>query len=248
ISVSPAAFASFRLSVPIATDSHGHYLMTAGDLIALTVKATDPFGNAVTGYAGTVHLSSTDTQAGLPANYAFTAADGGVHTFTVVLKTATPNGVVWSISVADTANAAKLTTITNFEVVNAAASTFAITLPTQITAGVPFSSKLTVSDAYGNGVKNYFGTVHFSTSAARAGLPADYTFNSTDAGVHTFTLTLNTSGSQTLSVADTANSSLKASVSGNVNAAAASALVASSAATATAGVALPLTVTAVDAF
>ena len=125
ISVSPAAFASFRLSVPIATDSHGHYLMTAGDLISLTVKATDAFGNTVTGYTGTVHFSSTDTQASLPADYTFTAADAGVHTFTVVLKTTTPNGVVWSFSVADTANAATLATITNFEVVNAAAATFA---------------------------------------------------------------------------------------------------------------------------
>ena len=248
ISVSPAAFAGFRLSVSIATDSHGHYLMTAGDLIPLTVKATDPFGNAVTGYKGTVHFTSTDTQAGLPADYAFAAADGGVHTFTVVLKTATPNGVVWSISVADTANAATLATITNFEVVNAAASTFGITLPTQITAGVPFSSKVTVSDAYGNGVKNYFGTVHFSTSAVNAGLPADYTFNSADAGVHTFTLTLNTSGNQTLVVTDTNNPSLNATVSGTVNAAAARSLTISFPATTTAGVAQSFTVAAVDAF
>src|SRR5205807_1003288 len=151
---------------------------------------------------------STDGQASLPADYTFTAADGGVHTFTVVLKTTTPNGVVWSFSVADTANAATLVTLTNFEVVNAAAATFGLTLPTQITAGTAFSSKLTVTDAYGNGVRNYFGTVHFSTSAALAGLPADYTFNSADAGVHAFTLTLNTSGNQTLSVGDTNNSLL----------------------------------------
>jgi hypothetical protein len=248
ISVSPAAFGGFRLSVPIATDSHGHYLMTAGDLIPLTVKATDPFGNAVPGYTGTVHLSSTDTQAGLPADYTFTAADGGVHTFTAVLKTTTPNGVVWSIGVADTANAATLTTITNFEVVNAAASTFAITLPTQITAGVPFSSKVTVSDAYGNGVKNYFGTVHFSTSALSAGLPADYTFNGADAGVHTFSLALNTSGNQSLSVVDTNNPALNATASGSINAAAASSLAVSFPTTTTAGVVQFFTVAAVDAY
>jgi hypothetical protein len=248
ISVSPAVFASFQLSTPIPTDSHGHYLMTAGDLIPLTVKATDAFGNAATGYIGTIHLTSTDTQAGLPADYTFTAADAGVHTFTAVLKTATPNGVVWSISVADTANTASLATITNFEVVNAAAASFGITLPTQITAGVPFSSKVTVSDAYGNGVKNYFGTVHFSTSALNAGLPADYTFNSADAGVHNFTLTLNTSGSQTLTVTDTNDSSITATATGSVNAAAASAFVVSSPTTTTAGVAQSFTVAAVDAY
>lgn len=248
ISVSSAAFAGFRLSVPIPTDSHGHYLMTAGDLIPLTVKATDVFGNAVAAYTGSLHLSSTDTQAGLPSDYTFNAADAGVHTFTVILKTTTPNGVVWSFSVADIANAASLTTITNFEVVNAAASSFTITLPTQITAGVPFSSKLTVSDAFGNGVKNYFGTVHFSTSAVSAGLPADYTFNSVDSGVHTFSLTLNTSGNQSLAVTDVNNPLITASASGTVNAAATSRLIASFPTTTTAGAAQPFTVTATDAF
>jgi hypothetical protein len=128
--------------------------MTAGDLICLTVKTTDAFGNAVVGYNGTVHFSSTDTQAGLPADYTFTAADAGVHTFAVVLKTTTPFGVVWSFSVVDTTNATALATITNFEVVNAAAATFGITVPTQITAGAAFTSKVTVSDAYGNGVND----------------------------------------------------------------------------------------------
>ena len=100
-------------------------------MIPLTVKAVDAFGNTVTGYTGTVHFSSTDTQADLPADYTFTAADAGVHTFTVGLKTATPNGVVWSFSVADAANAATLATITNFEVVNAAAAKFALSRPVE---------------------------------------------------------------------------------------------------------------------
>lgn len=248
ISVSPATFAGYQLSVPIPTDSHGHYLMTAGDLISLTVRATDTLGNAVTGYTGTVRFTSTDTQASLPADYTFAAADAGVHTFTVALKTTTPNGVVWSFNVADAANAATLATLTNFEVVNAAASTFAITVPTQITAGTAFSSKLTVTDPYGNGVKNYFGTVHFSTSAALAGLPSDYTFNSFDAGVHDFTLMLNTSGTQTFSVVDTNNPLINASANASVNSAATSSVVLAFPTATIAGVAQPLMVTALDAF
>jgi hypothetical protein len=247
ISVAPAAFAGYQLSVPIATDSHGHYLMTAGDLISLTVKATDTLGNAIVGYTGTVHFSSTDVQASLPADYTFTAADAGVHTFTVVLKTTTANGVVWSFNVADSANAATLATLTNFEVTNAAASTFAVTVPSIITAGTAFSSKLTVTDAYGNGVKNYFGTVHFSSTGS-AGLPGDYTFNSADAGVHSFTLALNTSGNQTLSVVDVNNPLINASALATVNAAAASTFVAAFPATTTAGVTQGFTVTATDAY
>jgi hypothetical protein len=55
----------------------------------LTVTATlPPNGATETGYRGTVHFSSSDQQAGLPADYTFTAADNGSHTFSVTLKTA----------------------------------------------------------------------------------------------------------------------------------------------------------------
>src|SRR5262249_33458427 len=53
----------------------------AGTPVSLTVTALDAANNTVTAYAGTVHFTSTDPSAGLPADYTFTAADGGVHTF-----------------------------------------------------------------------------------------------------------------------------------------------------------------------
>ena len=53
-----------------------------------TVTALDAFGNIATGYGGTIHFTSSDGQAVLPANYTFTAGDGGVHTFSATLKTA----------------------------------------------------------------------------------------------------------------------------------------------------------------
>ena len=46
---------------------------------ALTVVAKDALGNTASGYTGTVHFTSTDSQATLPADYAFAPADGGVH-------------------------------------------------------------------------------------------------------------------------------------------------------------------------
>jgi hypothetical protein len=44
----------------------------------------DPFGQVAVGYTGTVTFSTSDTDPGvvLPADYTFTADDGGVHTFT----------------------------------------------------------------------------------------------------------------------------------------------------------------------
>jgi hypothetical protein len=248
IAVSPAAFSGFRLTVPLGTDSKGHMLVTADDVIPMTVRVVDVFGNTVTGYTGTTTFGSTDSLATLPAVYAYTAADAGTHTVSFGLHTATANGVVWSVSVADASNAAMLATMTNFEVLNGQASTYGVTLHTQITAGSPFTSKVTVTDAWGNPVKNYFGTVHCSSSDALAGLPADYMFNGSDVGVHSFSVTLDTSGTQNLSVVGAGNSLVAGSVSGTVKSAAASAIVVSTPATATAGVAQAVTVTAVDQF
>jgi FG-GAP-like repeat len=218
INVAAADLAGFQMSAPLGTDSKGHMLVTAGDTIALTVKARDTFGNIIANYNGVVSFTSTDSQAGLPANYAFTAADGGVHAFAVALKTVTPNGVVWSFSVVDAANVASLSTMTNFEVTNAAAAVFVLNVPSKITAGTPFAFKVSVLDAYGNRVKNYFGTIHFSNTAGSSGLPADYSFNSVDAGDHSFTVTLGTAGLQTLTVADVADSALTRSVAVTVKA------------------------------
>jgi hypothetical protein len=58
--------------------------VTAGVPFDVTVTAVDPFGQVAVGYSGTVTFSTTDTDSGvvLPADYMFTADDGGLHTFT----------------------------------------------------------------------------------------------------------------------------------------------------------------------
>jgi hypothetical protein len=50
----------------------------------VTVTAVDPYGKVAVGYTGTVTFTTSDTDPGvvLPADYTFTLADGGVHTFT----------------------------------------------------------------------------------------------------------------------------------------------------------------------
>lgn len=218
ITVSPAAFSSLKVSTTIPPDegTSGQMLVLAGQTIPLTVKAQDAFGNAVTSYTGTIAITSTDTQAGLPTAYKFTAADAGVHTFSVDLKTATPNGEVWAFTVTDTSDAATLATLSNFEVVNAAASRFVVTVPSTITSGSPFLIRVSAFDAFGNRAKNYFGTIHFSNTASLLGLPADYSFTSLDSGDHTFTATLSTEGIQTLSITNLADNSLATLVTVNV--------------------------------
>ena len=54
---------------------------TAGVAGSFTVTAEDANGHVATGYTGTLHFTSSDAQAVLPANYTFVAADAGVHAF-----------------------------------------------------------------------------------------------------------------------------------------------------------------------
>jgi hypothetical protein len=188
-------------------------LTTAGVAGSLTVTLLDSSGNVVTNYTGTVHFSSSDAKAVLPANYTFTAADAGRHSFSVTLKTAGTQ----SISVTDT-TAARLTGMDGGIRVNAAAaSQFILSAPSSVTAGVPFSLTVTVEDAYGNVVTGYTGTIHFKSMDQTATLPGDYTVTAADQGVHTFScLVLRKKGNQKITLTDTLNSSLTGSVTEKV--------------------------------
>ncbi len=183
--------------------------VTAGVAGNLIVTLKDAFGNVASAYTGTVHFTSSDAKAVLPANYTFTAADAGKHTFSATLKTAGTQ----SITATDTTRASLTGTEGGITVNPAAASKFLISAPSSVRSGVAFSFTITVQDAYGNVVTGYIGTIHFSSSDSSAKLPANYTFTATDKGVHTFTgLVLRKKGSQTITVTDTLNSSLTGSV------------------------------------
>jgi hypothetical protein len=114
------------------------------------------------------------------------------------------------------------------QTVNAAAAThYSVSAPSSSTAGSAFTITVTVLDSSNAVVTSYTGTVHFTSSDSQAGLPADYTFTATDAGVHTFTggVTLKTAGSQSVTATDTVTSSITGSATVSVSPAAASKLV-----------------------
>ncbi|HUK76841.1 MAG TPA: invasin domain 3-containing protein [Thermoleophilia bacterium] len=82
------------------------------------------------------------------------------------------------------------------------------------TAGTAQSLTVTAKDAYGNTATGYTGTVHFtSTDTGAPGLPGNYAFQGSDAGVHSFTngVTLKTSGSQTVTGTDTVTGTITGS-------------------------------------
>ncbi len=81
ISVAPAEAAGYILGAALT--------VSQGDGFTLIVTVADVFNNTATGYRGTATFASSDPRATLPANYTFTAADAGIHTFAgLTLRTA----------------------------------------------------------------------------------------------------------------------------------------------------------------
>jgi hypothetical protein len=173
---------------------------TAGTAFNVTVTATTASGATATGYVGTVHFTSSDGQAGLPVDYTFTAADAGVRKFSVTLKTAGSQ----SITATDTIISGITGTQPGITVNPAVASTLIVSgFASPIPAGTAANLTVTAKDPYGNVATGYQGTVHFTSSDAGAVLPANYTFVAMDAGLHTFSVTLITAGTQSITASDT---------------------------------------------
>jgi hypothetical protein len=204
----PLTAASIQVSAPLST--------TAGKAFSITLTVIDANGNTVTSYTGTVHFMSTDAQAQVPADYKFTAADQGEHTFTngVVLKTSGSQ----TVTAKDTVTTSVIGKV-KLHVKPATATHLTVAAPSSATAGAAFMVTVTVLDAYGNVATGYRGSIHFTSTDTAAALPPDYTFTSTDKGVHTFSATFNTVGSQTLTVTDKAKPSIKGTATVTVNAA-----------------------------
>jgi hypothetical protein len=197
VTVVAAAASRFVVSTSAANPD------VAGTPFTVTVTARDAYGNTASGYRGTAHFSSDDAAATLPADYAFAAADNGVHTFSnVLLRTAGSRAV----SAADTVTGS-ITGSAAITVVAAAASRFVVSTSAANpdVAGTPFTVTVTARDAYGNTATGYRGTAHFtSADPYGAGLPADYAFQAGDQGVHTFAAgaTLYTAGTWDVTATD----------------------------------------------
>jgi hypothetical protein len=234
VAVGAAAGTHFTVSAPGSA--------TAGTAFSFTVKALDAYGNTVTGYSGTVHFTSSDGQASLPANSTLT---NGTGSFSATLKTAGSQ----TITATDTANSSITGSTSAISVSPGTTARFVVNPPPTATAGVAFAFSVAAQDAFNNPTPAYTGTVHFSSTDGQAGLPINYTFLTTDNGIHTFSATLKTAGSQTLTATDTASSSITGtSTAVAVSPAATAKFVVTAPSTATAGVAFSFTVAALDQF
>jgi FG-GAP-like repeat/FG-GAP repeat len=175
--------------------------VTAGTGFNFTVAALDASNATVTSYAGTVHFSSSDAQAVLPAN---STLANGVGSFAATLKTSG----VQTITATDTATSSIASTPSPTTVRAAATSQISATAPANANAGTPFNFSVTAKDPFSNTVSTYSGALHFTSSDAKAILPGNATLTN---GTGTFSATLNTAGGQTIRATDTITSSITGS-------------------------------------
>ncbi len=86
---------------------------TANVASNVAVTSRDPYGNVATSYRGMIHFTSTDHKATLPANYTFTAADAGAHTFTngVILRSLGSRSVTATDTVTSTITGSQIVTV-----------------------------------------------------------------------------------------------------------------------------------------
>ena len=183
---------------------------TAGTAFSVTVTGLDQSGFTYTGLTGTQTISFSgpaNSPNGTPPTYPPTM------NFTLGVATAT-NGVTLYDAQTTTLTATQGSvtgTSGNITVVPLTARTLSVSgFPNPTAAGAPGSVTVAANDTYGNVATGYRGTVRFSSSDARAGLPGNYLFTAADAGSHAFTngVTLNTVGTQSITATDTATGTI----------------------------------------
>jgi hypothetical protein len=127
---------------------------------------------------------------------------GLTYTFTVRATNATRTGPPSVPSASITIGVAKTLVVSGF--------------PSSDVAGATHSVTVKALDTYGNVATGYRGKVHFTSSDAKASLPANYKFTASDKGVHKFTVTLKTTGTQSVTATDTVTATIKGSQTGIV--------------------------------
>ncbi len=230
--ITPATNTSFIVTAPTQT--------TAGNGFVFTVAAVDQNGNPAPTYAGTVHFTSTDPLASLPAD---ANLYNGTGYFAAVLNTFGPQ----TIAANDKSSPSYVGTSGAITVVRPATASFSIAAnPRMIAAGSPVVFEVTALDARSNVLASFNGTVHFASSDAQASLPGDATLTN---GIGFFSAILKTAGRQALYVSDMANGGATGtSAPITVTALAATHFGVSAPASAVTGNAFAFTVTALDSY
>ena len=181
----------------------------------ITVEARDAYGFRAIGYRGTIHLTSSDAAATLPANHSYVAGDTGTYAFPgVILRTPGTQ----SITATDVATGSIVGTMSGIPVTTGPATSLILSGPSTVGTGTYFSISVDAREACHNRASTYSGPDDFSTSDGKGAVPGRSSLN---AGLGTFTkaVVLWTPGPQTVTVTDANNGALTATITVNVGSA-----------------------------
>jgi hypothetical protein len=199
-----ASLSGTASAIEVAPGPPDHFSVSAtstaqsGKALDFTVTARDAANNVANSYTSTVHFSSSDLQALLPANSMLT---DGVGTFPATLRTAGGE----TITATDTVTASITGTSSSIDVSSGPATHLAVSPPAAAQAGIAFDFGVSALDAANNVTNGYSGTVHFSSTDAQAILPPDAKVTN---GAGSFPATLQTVGNQTITATDTVTASI----------------------------------------
>ena len=186
VTVNPGVATKFMLSAISSPQ-------VSGSTFSLTVTAQDAGGNTVTGYTGTVTLTSSDGAATLPAAHAFTGGNAGVYTFTnIALNTAGTQTI--------TAGDGTISKASNNVTVSPGAFSLAqsiVSSASSVVSGSSITVTLTAKDAAGNANPTGITATTF-TSSAVGGTGTYGSITNAGGGVYTASFTGVLSGSVTL--------------------------------------------------
>ena len=163
---------TFTISAPASVGS--------GSSFSITVQTKNSAGANMNTYRGTIHFTSTDGSATLPADYTFTAADAGAHTFSgVVLRTSGGQ----TISAAGTVNVGFRGTSSAITVGTVSGNDFSISAsPGSVSIAQGASGSSAISTAVVSGTAS---TVSLAVSGAPSGVTASLSPTSVTAGQRT---------------------------------------------------------------
>ena len=178
ITVSAAAFNKFALNVV------GGNTLVAGSSFNLTAQAMDAYGNPVGGSTVPTNIMASASPADPHGNFPITApvSSSGFAFLLGTLQTAgsyiiTAGGAIKSVIVTP-----------------ASPSFFTVAAPATATTGSALNVTVKAFDHFGNPTPGYVGTVSLtSTDPLAPVLAPNYTFVAANNGVHTFSVTLNSS-------------------------------------------------------
>ncbi len=192
----------------------GPATVTACTSFTLTVGADDAGGNTATDYSGTASVTESPADSGSmwrgetsPWSVGFGNGQASLDNITAPCpdNDALPETVTYTVHQTSSPPPAVSDATYDVTFVAGAFDKINVSGPLFVAAGQAFAFTVTATDARGYRARNYTGVVHFTNSDPRATLPADYTFNRTDQGEHTFTAALRTAGPQTVTVTDVAS-------------------------------------------